>query len=90
MTCTVVKLPTGETAIVCTRTRRRRCACGRVAPLLCDWKVPARKSGTCDAPICGACTTSPAPDKDLCPEHARAWEAWKERRRLEVEPEGFT
>jgi hypothetical protein len=36
-----------------------------------------RKSGTCDRPICEICTTSPAPEKDLCPEHARAWEAWK-------------
>lgn len=81
MTCTVVTLPTGERAIVCTTTRRRRCACGRQAPLLCDWKVPARTSGTCDRPICRTCSTSPAEGKDLCPDHARSWEDWKAERR---------
>ena len=73
MVCTVVKLPAGEAAIVCSRTRRRWCACGQTATLLCDWKVPGRKSGTCDRPICEACSHSPAPDKDLCPEHAAEW-----------------
>jgi len=43
--------------------------------LLCDWKVPGRRSGTCDVPICSRCTASPAPDKDLCPDHAAAWKA---------------
>lgn len=80
MTCTVVRLPTGQTAIVCSSTRGRRCACGRRAPLLCDWKVEGKKSGTCDRPICERCTTSPSPDKDLCPEHATAWVAWKSDR----------
>lgn len=43
----------------------------------CDWKVPARKSGTCDAAICDRCTTKPAPGKDLCRKHAIEWEKWK-------------
>lgn len=76
MTCTRVILADGKTAIVCT-ARGRRCKCGRPATLLCDWKVPARKNGTCDKPICTKCTTSPAKDKDLCPDHAAAFEAWK-------------
>lgn len=76
----VVSTPTGN-AIVCMATRRRRCACGAIAPLLCDWKTPAKKSGTCDRPICEACATSPADGKDLCPEHATAWEARKADRR---------
>jgi hypothetical protein len=38
---------------------------------LCDWKMPGGKD--CDRPICEFCTVSPAPDKDLCPEHAAAW-----------------
>lgn len=75
MTCTVVRLPTGGAAIVCGPTRR--CACGKPAKLLCDWKVPKNPSGTCDAPICEACTTSPAPDKDLCKRHGAEWERWK-------------
>jgi hypothetical protein len=78
--CTSVKLPDGTTAIVCGPGRRRRCACGRIAGLLCDWKVPGKKSGTCDRPICTSCTTSPAAGKDLCPEHAEAWRAWQTRR----------
>jgi hypothetical protein len=72
MTCTVVTLPSGVRAIVCGPTRR--CACGRKGVLLCDWKVG---DGTCDKPICGVCSTSPAPDKDLCPEHAEAWKRWR-------------
>lgn len=77
MVCTPVRLPGGGSAIICgPRRRQRRCACGAVAPLLCDWKVPGKKSGTCDAPICEACTHVPAPDKDLCPMHAEAWRAW--------------
>lgn len=75
MTCEVVKLPDGVTAIVCGPTKR--CKCGRKATLLCDWKVPTRKSGTCDKGLCPSCTTKPAPDKDLCPAHADAWQARK-------------
>lgn len=78
MTCEHVTLPNGATAIVCFDTRR--CKCGRPAKLLCDWKVPAKKSGTCDAPVCDRCTTSPAPGKDLCLKHAVAFEDWKRAR----------
>lgn len=77
MTCAPVTLPGGQRAIVCTSGRRKRCKCGRPGTLLCDWKVPGKRSGTCDAPICSSCTTSPAEGKDLCPEHARAFEDWK-------------
>lgn len=74
MTCQFVPLPRGGHAIICGPTRR--CAgCGKPARLECDWKVPGRKSGTCDKPICAACTMSPAPDKDLCPAHAAEWRA---------------
>ncbi len=78
MTCTPVRLPRGGTAIICTATRR--CKCGRRATLLCDWKVPTKKSGTCDAAICTRCTTSPARDKDLCPKHAAEFKTWKAQR----------
>ena len=81
MMCERVQLPDGTAAIVCGGHARRRCACGRRAPLLCDWKVPARKSGTCDKPICAACALEPAPDKHLCPAHAEAYRQWQGRRR---------
>lgn len=74
MTCVRVALPLGGIVTVCTKTRR--CVCGRRATLYCDWKVPTRRSGTCDAPICSSCTTSPGPDKDVCPKHRPALEAW--------------
>jgi hypothetical protein len=86
MTCEFVQLPGGGTAIICTAGRRKRCACGRLATLACDWKAPRKKSGTCDAPICDRCTTSPAPDKDLCAKHATALEEWKARRDLPPRP----
>lgn len=80
MPCEHVTMPGGGHAIVCTSRRRQRCACGRVANRACDWKVPNRRSGTCDAPICRTCSTSPAKDKDLCPEHAQAFAEWKAAR----------
>ena len=80
MTCHHVPLAGGGHAIVCTREKTQRCACGRRATLLCDWKVPGKRSGTCDAPICSSCTTSPARDKDLCPKHAEEYQAWRAQR----------
>lgn len=75
MTCEHVELEGGIKAIVCSSTKR--CSCGRRATLECDWKVPTRKSGTCDKPICAKCTVSPAPEKDLCPTHAKAFAEWQ-------------
>src|SRR5215813_2507800 len=82
MACEHVKLPGGGSAIVCgARRPHTKCGCGRRATLLCDWKMEnptdhkfARGSTTCDKPLCERCTTSPAPDKDLCPKHAEAFE----------------
>lgn len=85
MACERVSLPGGGFAIVCgTRASHGqraadRCACGARATLLCDWKMPERLSGTCDAPICASCTTVPAPEKDLCPTHAAAFREWSAR-----------
>jgi hypothetical protein len=80
MTCETVTLPGGGRAIVCSSRRRDKCACGRPATLLCDWKAPERRSGTCDRPICARCATMPAENKDLCPDHARDYLQWKSRR----------
>ncbi|MDZ7895348.1 MAG: hypothetical protein U5M50_10545 [Sphingobium sp.] len=85
MACQRVQLPGGAAAIVCgPRQPVRRCSCGAPAPLLCDWKVPGRNSGTCDRPVCESCATSPAPDKDLCVEHAAAWIRWQQARGLQA------
>ena len=76
MLCETVPLLGGGAAIVCSSQGRRRCKCDRPATLLCDWKMPLKKSGTCDAPLCAGCSTSPAPGKDLCPAHAQALRDW--------------
>lgn len=81
MPCEHVQLPSGGSAIVCTTGRRPKCVgCGKPARLLCDWKVPTKRHGTCDAPICASCSTKPAPGKDLCPDHAAAYERWSAER----------
>lgn len=77
MPCEKVSLEGGGFAIVCTREKRRRCACGRPGSRLCDWKVKGKFSATCDEPLCDRCTHVPAPDKDLCPTHARQWAAMR-------------
>lgn len=82
MTCQTVILPDGGRAIVCgPRGRAKRCcSCNQPATRECDWKVEAHRSGTCDLPICANCAVSPAEEKDLCPAHATAFEAWKSAR----------
>ena len=82
MACEHVSMPRGGTAIVC--GTRRRCACGRKATLLCDWKVESKKSGTCDKPICKWCTTVPAEGKDLCRAHAADYTKWRAERPLQA------
>lgn len=80
MPCHHVKIPGGGAAIVCVRTKKKqRCSvkdCVRPGTQLCDWKVPERKSGTCDALVCVFHTHNPAghPHKDLCPKHKAEWE----------------
>ena len=80
MVCETIRLPGGGSAIVCSGRRSQRCACGRPATRLCDWKVATRRSGTCDKPLCANCSTMPQADKDLCPDHAQAFADWKLRR----------
>lgn len=52
-------------------------ACHRLETRLCDWKVGGTKAEprTCDKPMCGsvACGSSPAPGKDLCLVHTKAY-----------------
>jgi hypothetical protein len=95
VTCEVVKIG-GMTAIVCGRPRRtKKCVkCGiNAGTRLCDWKIGKKNAAssnggtvqidaTCDKPICGHHTFSPAKDKDLCPEHAEAFRAWQARKQV--------
>lgn len=81
MACELMSLPGGGAPIVCGRTKRQRCACGKVATRLCDWKIEGKRPATCDSPICSTCATRPAPEKDLCPDHARAFAEWNAQRR---------
>lgn len=78
MTCTRVPLPGGGSAIVCgPRKPAMKCSgCGHPAKRLCDWKTPGHRNGTCDAPVCDACSLKPAPEKDICPAHRSACEQW--------------
>jgi hypothetical protein len=76
-------LPGG--GFVCSRGPRwKKCSvpgCTERGTQLCDWKLKGSSAGrTCDAAICVRHATKPAPDKDLCPAHARAWQEWKEAR----------
>jgi hypothetical protein len=75
--CLNVKFADGTSTIVCgIRSRKKFCACGHAADLLCDWKVKEKKSGTCDAPICPKHAKQVGPDKHLCPLHQKAYESW--------------
>jgi hypothetical protein len=82
--CERVKFEHGVVAIVCgvRGSASRYCQCGRAGKLLCDWKAPHRRSGTCDRPLCTLHATEVAPGKHLCPEHRTAFEAWKRRNGL--------
>jgi hypothetical protein len=78
--CEHVKFANGDSAIICgLRSFRKFCACGRSADFLCDWKIPAKKSGTCDKPICSHHAQQVAPGKHLCPEHQARYDEWKRR-----------
>lgn len=54
------------------------CKCGGIATRECDWKVHGCKAdgrqATCDRGLCDKCTYSPSPEKDLCPDHKKAWD----------------
>ena len=69
MPCTPFTRPGGGSGILCTRTRRPRCACGQPATLQCDAPTK-RRSGTCDKHLCASCATEVGPDRHLCQQHA--------------------
>lgn len=61
------------------RNAPRPCSvCGWISERLCDWIMTPGplQDVTCDRPLCAWCTSSPAPGKDLCPQHELAYRAW--------------
>ena len=80
--CEHMKL-NGRDIIVCgtSGAKQQFCRqCGRAAIALCDWKMPDKKSGTCDAPMCAQHSKQVMPGKHLCPEHQLHYDRWKKRR----------
>lgn len=77
MPCYPIKVPGGHGYVCTGRERRKSCVqCGRRADRLCDWKLKGKRAGkTCSRSVCSSCSVQPAPDKDLCPTHARAWDS---------------
>lgn len=67
---------------------RQCCNCHRTATRLCDWKIGSGR--TCDKPMCptAACGSSPAPGKDLCPAHTRAWAARQKEKGPDANAQG--
>lgn len=61
--------------------------CFDIGGRLCDWNLPSGKD--CDRSICEHCSTEPAKDKDLCPEHALAYKAWLAARTNSTDGDGF-
>lgn len=72
MPCHHIELPGGARAIICTRTKPKKCFyCGRPSEILCDYPVEGNKSGTCDKPCCHLCSKRVGPDRDYCEAHAK-------------------
>jgi hypothetical protein len=75
--CMSMPLPGLGPVIVCGGRRAQRCTyCGASAERLCDSRVTRRngrllkKPGTCDVPMCSACTFRPeGTEADYCRDH---------------------
>lgn len=75
--CTKVSLEGGGWAIVCGKRRHVNCRwCTKPHTLLCDWKMPQHKDGTCSAPMCAEHAVEVAPEKHLCALHKAAYDQW--------------
>lgn len=68
MPCRVIKIGDSYGVICGPKQRVLSCQfCRSPHTRLCDFKMPNGK--TCDARICGHCTTQIDDDLDLCPKH---------------------
>jgi hypothetical protein len=97
-----IRMPDGNVAWLRMAGKRPApCAqCGAPSAKLCDWilkssdtqpppivgRAKSRRVRTCSTPICDACTSSPAPGKDLCPTHAAEWEIRLQKRSEVMNP----
>lgn len=74
MQCRELVIDGVRVGYVCgSRSRAKRCGCGRASARLCDYPLSGHKVGkTCDAPLCLHCATSVGANLDYCPPHARA------------------
>jgi hypothetical protein len=77
MTCSIVKLPGGGTAIVkhspARFSRCKFCEGRGAATLLCDFVITKTLGGdqiTCDAKVCEVCARREG-GKDFCPNHPK-------------------
>jgi len=74
VTCETLKTAFGDITI-CQRGKRwPSCSvpgCDRKAPLLCDFPIARKKSGTCDAKLCEGHAATQGPDRHFCPPHAK-------------------
>lgn len=79
--CHVLKFSDGSPVLLCgLQGDKTFCGvCGRIAYLLCDWKVRGPGRGTCDLPICEKHALQVGPDKHLCPLHQKAYADWQRR-----------
>lgn len=68
----------------CNERRTDGTVCFCITQYQCDWKLtpPGQVTHvrTCDRYLCAGHAFQVAPNKHLCPEHKKAYEAWLERR----------
>jgi len=86
MACHYYRSPDGQVdAIICSRTRRRRChVCRAWASLECDYPDSKRRTGTCDKPLCVNCAQKGSGGRDYCPSHP-----WQKKQVPLFEPPAF-
>lgn len=74
MTALVPLDRTGMAAFVPHTPFKRACSqCGGPATCMCDYRPGAGGGMPCDRLLCDNCSSSPAPGKHHCHQHARIW-----------------
>lgn len=74
MSCDRLDTGNGVHATICNRGKKRPyCSvpgCDRPAGRQCDFPIPKKKSGTCDANLCQTHAATQGEELDYCPPHA--------------------